>query len=778
MSEIELMPKIGEKVWNPSIEILIMNEWEKSKIYHFNKKTRKKIFVIDTPPPYPSGRPWHIGAAAQYAQIDMIARTARMMGYEVRFPIGIDRNGIPVEKYVERELGVRLTDVPREEFLRLCSEALDKLEDEMINIMRRMGLSGELTNHYRTDSEEYRAITQATFIELFKKGLIYTSSRPNNYCWECGTTVADAEVDYRETTTQLIYMRFTVKETNEKIIVASTRPELLCACRAVIYNPEDSRYLNLSGKTAIVPLYGHEVPIFPHKAARPEFGSGLVMVCSYGDQTDVQLFRELGLREVIAIDTSGKMTEAAGPLKGLPVKEARLKIVDLLQASGDIEKIESITHSEPICERSGTPIEIIPMNEYYLRQLEFKEELLGIIEKMKFHPPFHRQLLIDWIKSLTIDWPISRRRYYATEIPIWYCRVCGEPHIPEPDRYYRPWVENAPFEKCLKCGSSEFIGEERTFDTWMDSSITPLFVSGYRRDMDLFRRAYPTGIRPQGKDIVRTWLYYTILRCYQLTGKPPFKHVWIGGLGLDEKGEKMSKSRGNVIDPGPILEKYGADVFRYWSAQEASLGYDFRISEQRIASAGRFLTKLWNIARFVSQFPYPRRAKLSPTDRWILAELNKLVNECIDGYNSFNFFIPATRIRDFLWNTFADHYIEMVKGRALMRGEKKSSARAAWYTLHTCLKTCLILLAPIAPFITEYIWRTLYSKKSIHLQRLPTKRRVSKLIVYTDKIKEFNSNVWRIKKLQNLSLRDPIKIEIPKELKPFEDDLRRMHNIT
>ncbi|MEM2689679.1 MAG: class I tRNA ligase family protein, partial [Nitrososphaerota archaeon] len=248
MSEIELMPKIGEKVWNPSIEILIMNEWEKSKIYHFNKKTRKKIFVIDTPPPYPSGRPWHIGAAAQYAQIDMIARTARMMGYEVRFPIGIDRNGIPVEKYVERELGVRLTDVPREEFLRLCSEALDKLEDEMINIMRRMGLSGELTNHYRTDSEEYRAITQATFIELFKKGLIYTSSRPNNYCWECGTTVADAEVDYRETTTQLIYMRFTVKETNEKIIVASTRPELLCACRAVIYNPEDSRYLNLSGK--------------------------------------------------------------------------------------------------------------------------------------------------------------------------------------------------------------------------------------------------------------------------------------------------------------------------------------------------------------------------------------------------------------------------------------------------------------------------------------------------------------------------------------------------
>lgn len=777
MSDRELTPKITEKVWNPSLEIPILIEWEKSRIYRFNKNSKKKIFVIDTPPPYPSGKPWHIGAAAQYAQIDMIARTARMMGYEVRFPIGIDRNGIPVERYVERELGIRLTEVSRTEFLRLCSESLDKLEEEMISIMRRMGLSGELTNHYRTDSDEYRALTQATFIELFKKGLIYISTRPNNYCWECGTTVADAEIDYRESATKLVYMRFTVKETGEKIIVASTRPELLCACKAVIYNPSDDRYTRLEGLTAVVPIYGNEVPIVPHKAARPEFGSGLVMVCSYGDQTDVQLFRELGLTEVIAIDTTGKMTEVAGPLKGLPVKEAREKIIEMLQSSGHVEKIENIIHNEPICERSGTPIEIIPMSEFYLKQLEYRQDLLKIIDKMKFYPPFHRQLLIDWINSLVIDWPISRRRYYATEIPIWYCKKCGEPHVPEPGRHYRPWIEKAPFEKCVKCGSTEFIGEEKTFDTWMDSSITPLFVSGYKRDQRLFRRAYPVGIRPQGKDIVRTWLYYTILRCYQLTKKPPFKNVWIGGLGLDEKGEKMSKSRGNVIDPFPILEKYGADVFRYWSAQEASLGYDFRISEQRIASAGKFLTKLWNVARFVSQFPYPRRARLLPTDRWILAELNKLVNDCLEGYSSFNFFIPATRIRDFLWNTFADHYIEMVKSRALGRNVDKDSARAAWYTLHTCLKTCIILLAPITPFITEHIWKTLYSKKSIHLQRLPNKRKVGRMILYTEKIKEFNSNIWRTKKLQNLSLRDPIHVDIPNDLALFKEDLKRMHNI-
>ncbi len=778
MSEFKMTPKISQKTWDPSIEISLIKEWEKEKIYRFNKKSRKKIFIIDTPPPYPSGRPWHIGAAAQYAQIDMIARTARMMGYEVRFPIGIDRNGIPVEKYVERELGIKLTEIPREEFIRLCSETLDKLEEEMINIMRRMGLSGELLNHYRTDSPEYRALTQATFIELFNRGLVYISTRPNNYCWECGTTVADAEIDYRETVTKLVYIKFMVKETEEIIIVATTRPELLAACRAVIHNPEDDRYVHLTEKTAIVPLYGQEVPIIPHKAARPEFGSGLVMVCSYGDQTDVQLFRELGLNEVIAIDTSGRMTEVTGPLKGLSVKEARAKIIELLQELRYVEKVEEIIHNEPICERSGTPIEIIPMNEFYLEQLRYRQELLKIIEKMEFHPQFHRQLLIDWINSLTIDWPISRRRYYATEIPIWYCKECGEPHVPSPGKYYRPWIEPAPFENCAKCGSREFIGEDRTFDTWMDSSITPLFVSGYKQDNELFRKGYPTGIRPQGKDIVRTWLYYTILRCYQLTGKPPFRHVWIGGLGLDEKGEKMSKSRGNVIDPYPILEKYGADVFRYWSAQEASLGYDFRISEQRIASAGKFLTKLWNIARFVSQFPYPRKPKLLPTDKWILAELNKLVNECLEGYKSFNFFIPATKIRDFLWNTFADHYIEMVKSRALLRSGKKTSARAAWYTLHKCLKTCLILLAPISPFITDYMWKKLYSKKSVHLERLPKKQRIGKMIMFTEMIKDFNSSVWRTKKQQNLSLRDPIRIEIPDELKIFKNDLKLMHNIT
>lgn len=775
---MEFTPRIEEKRWQPSWEMRIFEKWLEEGIYKVRLRPRRRLFVIDTPPPYPSGRPWHIGAAAQYSQIDMIARTARMSGRPVYFPIGIDRNGLPVELYVERTYKVSIRDTPRERFIELCSHALDDLESEMIWIMKRMGLSGDFENYYRTDSEEYRKLTQATFIELWKRGLIYTATRPNNYCWECGTTLADAEIDYEEMPAKLVYIKFRVKEDDSILIIATTRPELLVSCRAVIVNPNDNRYSHLHWKHAIVPIYGQEVEIIPHPAAKPEFGSGAVMVCSYGDYMDVLLFRELGLQEVIAINEEGRMTEVTGKYSGMRVVDAREAITRDLEEAGLVVKIEEIIHRTPICERSKTPIEIIPMKEYYLKQLDFVDDLLNVIEKMKFHPPHHKRLLIDWINSLRIDWPISRRRYYATEIPIWYCLKCGEPYVPEPGRYYKPWRDKPPIEKCIKCGGSEFTGEERTFDTWMDSSISPLFISRYMKDRRFFKLSYPNGIRPQGKDIVRTWLYYTILRCYQLTGKHPFYHVWIGGMGLDEYGQKMSKSRGNVIDPIPILEKYGADVFRFWNAQEASLGEDFRISEQRIQNAGKFITKLWNIARYISSFPIPRKVELTPTDKWVLSELSKTIKNSLEGYREFNFFIPATRIRYFTWSIFADHYIELSKARAYgLKGFTPQEQRAAWYTLHTVLKTILILLAPITPFITEEIWRRMYSRKSIHLQRFPKAEWSTRYAAYTEKLVRFNSQVWAMKKQKNLTLKDPINIEIPRDLRIFEKDLIAMHNI-
>ena len=594
-------PKIKETTWNPEIEKQILKHWQESRIYDFHPEG--DVFVIDTPPPYPSGRPWHIGAAAHYAQIDMIARTARMSGKNVLFPIGIDRNGLPVEMYTEKKYNIKMHETDRGEFLKLCATALDDLEAEMIQIMKSLGLSGDFSDYYRTDSELYRILTQSTFIELWKKGLIYIANRPNSYDWVTGTTIADAEITYEEIPTKLVYMKFKINGSEQILTIASTRPELLCACQAIVVNPEDERYTNLLDKKVVIPLINREVEIKTHPSAEKEFGSGAVMVCSYGDQNDVVLFREFKLQEIVAIGKNGRMTEVAGQYSGLKVKQAREKIIEDLQKQGFVERTESINHRTPISERSKIPIEIIPMEEYYLKQKDSIERIRDLGSKIIFYPSMHKQILMNWLESISIDWPISRRRYYGTEIPIWYCKSCNEPHVPEPGKYYKPWKDQSPIAKCVKCGATEFVGEERTFDTWMDSSVSPLYISKYKQDDEFFKKTYPASIRPQSKDIVRTWLYYTILRCEQLTGKSPWHAAWIMGYGVDEHGTKMSKSKGNVVDPLPVIQKFGADTFRFWSASEINLGYDFRCSEQKIETTKKFLNKLWNISRFLSGFP-------------------------------------------------------------------------------------------------------------------------------------------------------------------------------
>ena len=779
-----MQQKINEKVWNSDIENAILKKWNQDRIYEF-KVSGGNNFVIDTPPPYPSGRPWHIGAAAHYAQIDMIARTARMSGKNVYFPIGIDRNGLPVEIYTEKKHKIKMRQTDREEFLNLCRISLDDLEKEMIQIMKSIGLSANFDEYYRTDSNEYRTLTQSTFINLWRRGLVYSANRPNNYCPSCGTTIADAELIYEERKTILVYLRFRLNNENEDLIVATTRPELIFACQCVIVNPDDTRYQRLHNKEVILPLFDRVVKILPHHSTKSDFGSGAVMVCSYGDLNDVQVFRELGLREIIAIDQHGRISESGGNYSTLTIDNARKKIIEDLKNNGYIVKQESILHRIPICERSKSPVEIIPMQDYYIKQLIFLPKLREFSTSLTFYPESHRQILFNWLDSVAIDWPISRRRFYGTEIPIWYCNNCREPLLPEPGKYYRPWKDKAPFDKCTKCGHNKFAGDERTFDTWMDSSISPLFVTKYSKDNDFFLNTFPTQIRPQAKDIVRTWLYYTMLRCYQLTDKLAWSDVWVMGYGVDEYGEKMSKSKGNVIDPFPIISRHGADTFRFWSAIEANHGQDFRCSEQKIVEAQKFLTKLWNIGRFVSSFEIisSYESDLLSSDRWILGELSNLVNECVRGYKEYNFFIPASQIREFTWNIFASHYLELVKSRAY-NDKVPNNRYSALYTLHKCFSVILLLLAPICPFITDKLWTTIYSQESIHVQKFPLHDKdYGDMCKFTKAIIDFNSLIWTKKREstnengKRYSLRDPIKAEIPDELKQFKDDLKEMHNI-
>ncbi|MCD6590007.1 valine--tRNA ligase [Candidatus Woesearchaeota archaeon] len=777
---MEFNPGIEEKRWKPEFEEELIEKWSNESWWKLDLKN-KKIFVIDTPPPYPAPF-WHIGAAISYSMQDMIARIKRMQGYTVLYPIGMDRNGIPIEMYVEKYENLDMWSTPREEFERLCKQHLDKWTTNTINIMKRLGLSGDYTEHYyETDSPSYRALTQKTFKILWEKGLIYEAERPNNWCPHCNTTIADAEVEYKEKQGEIYHIKFKVRETGKDLIIATTRPELLAGCKLVIVHPEDERYKELHGMHAVVPIYNTEVEIRPHREADPEFGTGAVMICSYGDSSDVRIFREQGLEPVKVIGTDNKLTEAAGKYKGLTPEEARREIVKDLEEQGLIVKREQLTQKIPIHDKCRTRIEIIPMREYYLKQVDFKDQLLEYASQILWHPERYRQHLENWINSVTIDWPISRRRYYGTEIPIWKCKKCGYIHIYEKDDYVKPWKQELK-EKCPKCGSTDWEPEWRTLDTWMDSSITILYITKWLRDKEFFEKCFLNGekLRPQGYEIIRTWLYYSLLRVGQLIGKRAFDHVFINGMGLDAKGRKMSKSLGNVLYPEELIEKYGADSLRMWIGLECGIGENYNISEEKIRGAQKFLVKLWNIARFISAFPLTDKVEeLEELDKWILGELEELRKRVLKNYEEFDFHKAALDLRSFTWNIFASHYLELVKRRARMDGFNEKEARSAWYTLHKTLKTLLLLLAPIVPFITDKIWRQLYSKESIHKEPFPES--VIETVTHrdiTEKITEFNSRVWNTKKEKGIKFYEPIQgIEIPEELRIFEKDIRATHRL-
>ncbi|MHA1686359.1 MAG: valine--tRNA ligase [Candidatus Heimdallarchaeaceae archaeon] len=793
----EFQPKLQERMYDPKkMDLELFAKWQKEKIYAFNKNSSNPIFTIDTPPPY-ANAPWHMGSAIHYSGIDMIARYKRMMGYEILFPMGLDRNGLPVEVQTEKRFNISLNQVPRGKFLEMCRSVLDEAGDQILHVCRLLGFSNnsfEWDEVYKTDEEQYRALTQATFIRLFNEGLIYEAERPNNYCTRCQTTIADAEIEYKPGTHTLYEIRFKVKETGEDLIIATTRPELIPAIGVVIFNPSDDRYKHLEGKTAIVPLFDIEVPIKAHHYAKIEFGTGILMVCAYGDIGDVQIFRELNLTPNTVIDKDGKIKDTLPQYAGLTVKEARKQIAKDLEKQGYVVNSYEVPHQYPTCSRCGNPIEFLAMREYYLKQVEYISILRQYADKMTFYPLFMKQIWLDWLDAINIDWPISRRRYYGTEVPIWYCKECGHPNLPPPGSYYRPWRDPPPFDKCSKCGSSKgFEGDTRTFDTWMDSSISEIYTLLHphnRKDQEFFdtiisKRDYISDLRPQGKDIVRTWLHYTMLRGHQLYKRPAFKHVWISGHVVDDKGEKMSKSKGNIVRPEDIIEKYGGDALRLFGASEASHGSDVRFTEQRVKGIAKFINKLYNIARFISKFPIiddEKEIELTTTDKWILKTLNNTLIEAQRGYEILDFHIPARNLRFFTWELFASHYLELVKGRAYNRDKKFNikEQKAAWYTLHKVLKDLLKAFAPIIPFVTDYIYRGLYNK-TVHLEDFPS---VDESLYDTDNneitqlLINSNSGIWKYKKENKMSLKTPLNAAyIPEPLLPFIHDFKSMHNI-
>ena len=791
------------KNWDVEIERNITEKWRKSELFNFNSKTEKKIYSIDTPPPYINS-PIHIGHAITYCFMDMISRYKRMKGFEVLFPLGLDRNGLPIEMGAEKKYKISAFQMKREEFIGYCNKLLEETSAESIDSFARLGISfssykegKSIGSIYKTDSEEYRALTQSTFIELYKKGIAYEDNRINNWDPKLRTTIADSEIEYKEIPSTFNYIKWKVKETGEEIVIGTTRPELICSCGRVIYNPKDKRYIHLDGKTAITPIFNIEVPIKANPLADLEKGTGVVMMCSAGDTSDIAFFREQKIMPIISINIDGTMNKNAGIYEGLKVKDARSKILEDLKEKDLLIKQEKITHMTPISERSGAEVEFIEMPEFYLRQLDIKEKIKKLARKnISFYPELSRKILEDWIDSIAIDWPISRRRFYATEIPLWFAEENGKKFvaIPKTGKYYRPWMEKVPEdagvyldgkftgEKISDYKNIEWKGEKRVFDTWMDSSISELFIINYGKDKDFFKKAYPVSLRPQGKEIVRTWLYYTLLRGYLETKKSCFKDVWIHQHILDENGRKMSKSFGNVINPQDILREEGAEALRLWSATEGDLSKgDFICSREKIRGEKKTLNKLLNISKFVMMFEKPtKKVKLTKLDKLFINYIEGLTSYSDNFYAVYDFNKPAQELRKFLWDIFASNYIEIVKNRSyneekIFSEEESLSAR---YTLHFLHERLLTLLYPIIPQVTSFIAKD----KNIDLLKIDWPKQIktnfnedSKLI---EKIMKFNSDVWKKKKDGGISLKTEIKgIKIPKELKDFEKDLKACHRI-
>lgn len=785
------------KNWNVETEKVLSEINRKYERFEFNLKTKKKIYSIDTPPPY-INRPVHIGQAITYCYMDFFARFKRMKNYEVLFPLGLDRNGLPIEVAAEKKFNISAFNISRKKFLDYCKKMLDETGSETKDTFAKLGVSftsysegNHVGSVYFTDSEEYRALTQETFIDLYKKGLIYEDMRVTNWDSALKTTIADSEIEYKEVNSSFNFVEWQVKETGEKIIIGTTRPELICTCGMVIFNPGDERFKHLEGKTAITPLFEKEVRIKSHPLADPEKGSGIAMMCSAGDLSDIQFFREMGLKPVIAIDIDGKMNSHAGFLEGLKVKDARRKIIESLEENNLLKSRENVVHKVPVSERSGVEIEFIEMPEFYLKQLEFKKDLKEITNKIKFYPESSKKILHSWIDSVSIDWPISRRRFYATEIPLWYFGDFVA--VPRPGKYYRPWDENVPedadvFKDGKKIGNVsdgdfknlEWEGEERVFDTWMDSSISELYILNYKKDMDFFEKSYPATLRPQGKEIVRTWLYYTLLRGHLETGKPAFEDVWIHQHILDEKGRKMSKSLGNIIDPQQLLRDYGSEPIRLWASLEGDLSrQDLSCSEERIKAELKTLNKLLNLSKFVMLFDKPDKPNsLVELDKLFIDYIEDLTGYSERCYNDYDFYNPSSKLRNFLWEVFASHYVELVKGRAYnSEGNfSEEESLSAKYTLHFLLERLLILLCPIVPRITSFIAR----EKEINLHDIgwPSVHKSGLDLNLLDEVMEFNRFVWKTKKENSLRLRDSISgIEVPKRLDSFQKDLISTHSL-
>jgi valyl-tRNA synthetase len=706
------------------IEPALQAYWFGSDIFHFDMDRQDRFFSIDTPPPTVSGK-LHLGHVYSYAQTDFTARFWRMRGFNVLYPMGFDDNGLPTERLVERELGIRGADLARSDFVEKCLQVSEAAEREYERLWKRLGLSVDWRFVYRTIDERSRRIAQESFLDLLRRDLVYQREAPTIWCPECQTAIAQAELDDLDRNAVLYTIDFPMN--NEQTVpIATTRPELLPACVALFVHPEDERMHHLIGLEARVPIFDQPVPILADPAVDPDFGTGIVMCCTFGDTEDVAWWYRHDLPLRIAMDQDGRLNEQAGRFSGLSSNEARQLIIKTLEGEVLLLGSTPLNQTIRVHERCDTPVEYIVTKQWFIRILDRKSELVNAGDRVRWHPAHMGSRYKAWVENLHWDWCISRQRFYGVPFPVWYCTSCAAPIFAKRDQLPVDPLESEPDGIC-ECGSADFEPEQDVMDTWMTSSQSPQIVKKLLEESGVDTPIIPMSLRPQAHEIIRTWAFYTIVKSLYLDHEIPWHDVAISGWGLLPEGMgKISKSRGGgPISPLEMIERYSADALRYWAAS-TSLGRDSLISEQKVQSGVKLTTKLWNVSRFAQTFlagsnsPDPPSFTL-PTDQWLLSRIHRLINSTTQAWEKFDHLTAKNEVEHFFWHDLADYYIELAKQR--LYSEVAQGHEAAKYTLCQALITVLKLFAPILPFITEEIYQRLFcddeSKDSIHRSPWP-----------------------------------------------------------
>jgi valyl-tRNA synthetase len=704
--------------------------WDTEHIF-VSTKEGNNVYSVDTPPPYVSGK-MHMGHALSYSQGDFIMRFRRMKGHTIFYPFGTDDNGLPTERYIENLKKLDSKRMPREEFVRICGETVKELLPELVQPWIDLGISADFKNAYSTIDDTSIKTSQLSFIDLYEKKLVYRTSSPTVWCTKCQTAIAQAEFENIEKQSQFHDIAFHDEEGNE-LIIATTRPELIPACVGIFAHPEDERYKHLKGKNAVVPILDYKVPIKFDESVALDKGTGLMMVCTFGDKEDVEKWHKYDLDLRVVIDEKGVLNELAGPYKELKILDARKQIVTDLEEKGFLKSSKQISHNTNVHERCGTEIEFLKTSQWFINIMNHKEKLITAADEINWYPSHMKSRYTHWVENLNWDWCISRQRHFGVPFPVWYEKDTGNPIIARKEDIPIYPISKKPswYTKETEKSEDNLVAEEDVMDTWATSSVSPQIALNWPdASKEAFEETFPMTLRMQSHDIIRTWTFYTIVKGLYNNNRIPWKNIMISGFVLDKHGKKMSKSKGNTIDPVKIMDLFGADAVRY-AASAVKLGEDLPFQDKYLDTGKKTVTKLFNAAKFAHLHleDYTGEeldtSKITAIDKWLVSKLNTTIQQATTYLEVYEFAKARASIERFFWDDLCDNYLEIAKDRLYKPDKYGDEARyAGQMTLYHAMLQVTKLFAPYLPYVTEEIFSWKFAQdleaQSIHTQPWPT----------------------------------------------------------